>query len=269
MSNQKRIILHIKGLDEDNGDVRLNDFIQELEILKKALIETQKLISSDTFAYFKVVELHKNSPAQVVVEPVPCNEEKTLETDLLVDNFFKNVKNIQQGAYPEGFTYETFEAYKDLTSLREKKKVADVGISQNGSDVDYLPDFSKKIEKIMGEDEFEFGSFTGMLDAINIHNQNIFYIYPTNKRPKLKCIFPKNLKNQSILAIGKYVTVFGRKRLMPNISGTHPYEMTISRIDIHPDEKNLPTLSDLRGIVSKISNGMPTESIIRGLRNEW
>ncbi len=268
MNKSTRIVLHMRGLDEDNGDVRLNDFIQGLENLKKALIETQKLVSGDSFAYFKIVELHKNSPAQVVLEPVPCSEDKIVETESLVNDFFKNVKNIQLGIFPENFTFEAFEAYKDITSLRDKNRVLDIGLSQNDSDIDYLQDFSKKIDIIMGKDEFEFGSYTGMLDAINIHNQNIFYVYPTNRFPKLKCIFSQELKNLALSAVGKYVTVVGQKRLMPNVSGSHPHEMNVKTIEIHPDETNLPSLKDLKGIAPNITRKQ-SELFVRGIRNEW
>ena len=54
--HRNRITLRLKGLDEDNGDVRLNDFVIQLDILKKTLTETQKLVSEKNFSYFKIVE---------------------------------------------------------------------------------------------------------------------------------------------------------------------------------------------------------------------
>jgi hypothetical protein len=269
MEIRNRITLRLRGLDEDNGDVKLNEFVQELEILKKALIETQKIISRDAFAYFKIVELQKNSPALIVIEAVPNKIENLLDTYELVDRFFGSIQNIQEGIYPKGFTYETFTSYKDLTSLQEKKKIADIGFSRNGEPPNYLPDFSRKIETIMGQDEFEFGSYTGMLDAINIHNQNVFYIYPTSHLPKLKCIFPFEQKGNALIALGKYVTVTGQKRSLTNIRGSHPIEMHVYKIDIHPDEKDLPTLRELRGIASRKNGDISADSFTGGSRNDW
>jgi len=269
MDNSNRITLRLRGLDEDDGDVRLNEFAQQLDILKKALSETQKLVSDKPFAYFKIVELRQNSPAQIVLEAVPSKIEDGPKTQVLVDKFFFSLSEIDKGNFPEGFTYETFYAYKDLTSLREKKRLTEVVISRNGDNPSYLHDFSRNIEKIMGSDEFEFGAYTGMLEAINIHNQNVFYIYPASHLPKLKCNFPNNLKNEAISAIGKYVTIYGNKKLKPNISAAVPYEMYVQEIEVHPDEDILPTLRELKGLSPNIINGTKSEHFIRGVRNEW
>lgn len=269
MESRNRITLRLQGLDEDSGDVKLNEFVQELETLKKALNETQKLISGDLFAYFKIVELKKNSPAQIVLEAVPNKIEYEKDTNELIERFFSNIHDIENGIFPKGFTYETFTSYKELTSLQEKKKIADIGFSRNGDPVNYLPDFSRKIDKIMGQDEFEYGSFTGMLDAINIHNQNVFYVYPTSHLPKLKCLFPKEQRESALIALGKYVTVTGQKRSLSNIQGSHPIELHVQGIYIHPDEKDLPTLRDLRGIASHNQSENKMNTILGGARNDW
>lgn len=269
MAGSNRITLRLRGLDEDNGDVRLNDFVQQLDILKKALSETQKLLSEKPFAYFKIVQLRQNSPAQIDIEAVPFQVEEESRTFSLVDRFFVSINEIDKGKYPEGFTHETFNAFKDITSLREKKKITEIIVSRNGDNSSYLQDFSGNIEKIMGLDEFESGEYTGMLEAINIHHQNIFYIYPTSHLPKLKCIFPNELKKDAIAAIGRYVTVFGEKRLKPNLSNAIPYEMYAQEIEIHPNEEDLPTLSELRGIAPNIIKGKSSEDFVRGIRDEW
>ncbi|OGN74230.1 MAG: hypothetical protein A2X25_14695 [Chloroflexi bacterium GWB2_49_20] len=269
MDAEKRITMKIKGLDEDGGDVRLNEFVQQLGIFKKALLETQKLLSDQSIAYFKIVELQKNSPAQIVIEAVPFKLEHEFQTEMLVRNFFSNIRDIDQGEYPPGFTHDTFEAYKDLTSLREKKKVAEIIISKNGDEPNYLLDLPRKIDCIVGLDEYEMGSYTGMLESINIHNQNIFHIYPISHFPKLKCIFSNELKREAIAAIGRYVTVYGRKKFKSNINNRFPYEMYAQKIEVHPEEKDLPTLSKLRGIAPNITGGKSSEDFIRGIRNGW
>jgi hypothetical protein len=268
MDPKRRITLRLRGLDEDNGDVRLNDFVQQLDILKKALSETQKIISEKPIAYFKVVELRQNSPAQVVLEAVPKTEGE-LQTEELVDKFLASIDEIDRGVYPQGFTHDTFSAYRDLTSLRDKKKLTEIFISRNGDAPYTLGNFSGNIEKIMGADEFEIGTYTGMLDAINIHNQNIFYIYPTTHLPKLKCFFGKELKNEAVSAIGKYVTVCGVKKIKANIGDGLPYEMHANEIEIHPEESELPKLEDLKGMDPNITGDLSSEEFVRGLRNEW
>lgn len=269
MDKENRITMRLTGLDDDEGDVRLGEFVLQLEILKKALTETQKLISGVQIAYFKVVDLRQNSPAQIVIEAVPVKPEHETETRRLVDDFFSNIISIDNGKSPEGFNYETFDAYKDLTSLREKKKLTEIVISRNGNQPNYLLDLSRKIDGIVGTDEYEMGTYSGMLESINIHNQNTFHIYPLAYFPKLKCHFPLPLRADAISAIGRYVTVFGEKKFKSNMVNGLPYEMFAQKIEVHPDETDLPTLSQLRGIAPNITGGKSSEDFIRGIRNGW
>lgn len=270
MINNRIITIRLTGLEEDNGDVRLNEFVQALENLKKALSETTKITVSNTeIVYFKVIKLQKNSPSLVSVEAVPTKEEFENETDLLVKSFFKNINDINFGRYPENFSHETFVAYKDLVSLQRKNKIKEISISSNGENEVSLDGFSKKIEDIMGQDEFEIGSYTGMLDAINIHNQNVFFIYPPSRRTKMRCIFSLDMKSQAINALGKYVTVTGTKRYLSNLKDAEPLEIKVKRIEIHPDESVIPNLSDLRGIAPDITKNQSSEDFIRGLRDVW
>ncbi len=269
MDENKRVSLLLRGLDKDQGDVRFKDFIQQLDIIKKSLLETQKLYSKKPFAYFKVVELSHTSPAFIVIEAVPNKVADEPQTQAVVDKFFHSLEEIERGKYPENFRYETFTAYKDITSLREKKRITEIIISRNGDSPSRLENLSNNIEQIMGSDEFEIGSYTGMLEAINIHNQNVFYLYPTSHLPKLKCVFSQNLREEAISAIGHYVTVMGVKKFKPNVRGGIPYEMRVQSLSIHPSEEDLPTLTDLKGIAPNATGDEQSEDFVRGIRDEW
>lgn len=271
MAGNRRVSLRLRGLDQDEGDVRFDDFITQLNYLKKALVETQKLYSDKDIAYFKVVDLRHNSPAQIVLEAVPVKMEYERETSIIVEKFFQSITEIDMGEYPENFTYETFEAYKDLTRLKESKRFTEIALSENGGSLKVLEGLSYHIEQIMGLDEFEIGSYTGMLEYINLHgNQNVFNLYPTNlKLPKLKCIFPQRLRGVAISAVGQRVKVFGQKKFKPKLKNSVPYEMRVDEIEVYPPDDELPKLSDLRGIAPNATGELSSEEFIRGLRNEW
>ncbi len=269
MDENKRVSLLLRGLDIDQGDVRFKDFIQQLDIIKKSLLETRKLYSKKPFAYFKVVELSHSSPAFIVLEAVPNRAADEPQTQALVDKFFQSLEEIERGEYPENFRYETFTAYKDITSLRDKKKITEIIISRNGDSPRRLENLSNNIEQIMGTDQFEVGSYMGMLEAINIHNQNVLFLYPTSHLPKLKCVFPQRLREEAISAVGQYITVIGTKKFKPNVSGGIPYEMRVTSLYIHPSEEDLPTLADLKGIAPNATGDEKSEDFVRGIRDEW
>ncbi|MBW8011689.1 MAG: hypothetical protein FVQ83_10690 [Chloroflexi bacterium] len=270
MDVNKRISLRLRGLEKDAGDVRFNDFIQQLALLNKALSETQKLYSDKSIAYFKIVDLQHTSPAFVELEAVPQRVENEPQTQSVVDKFFKSINEIDRGELPEGFSYDTFQAYKGITSLRDKKRITEVTISRNGENPNKLETLSLNIEKIMGSDEYEIGSYTGKLEYLNVHsNQNVFYIYPTSHLPKLKCTFPQSLKQEVIAAIDQYVRVYGEKKFKPNLKKAIPFHMRVSRIEIFPPQEDLPTLEDLRGIASQTTGEENSEDFVKGIRDGW
>lgn len=107
-----------------------------------------------------------------------------------------------------------------------------------------------------------------MLEHINLHSgQNVFTVYPTSRLPKIRCVFPKELRQQAIAAIDKYVHVFGFLKYKRR--EWYPYEMRAQSIEVYESEENLPTLHDLRGIAPEAAGDQLSEDFVRGLRDEW
>lgn len=269
MNPKRTISVQLKGMEKDNGDVEFSTFIQQLDIIKKALSETRKLVSNQAVSYFKVVDLQHKSPAKIILEAVPTDVKFVQETELIVDKFFRSIDEVVNNIYPQDFRYETFQSFKNITSLREKNKLSEISISRNGSEQTQLDNFSEKIESIMGEDEKEFGSYTGHLEALNIHRQNLIYIYPSSQLPKLKCRFSSDLKEKILRAVGHYVTVFGEKKYKPKVHSSAPYEMKVIDIEVHPLESEITKLKDLKGRYPEITEGKSSEEYVRDIRNGW
>lgn len=273
MADDKRITLRIVGQEEDRGDVRFNDFIKQLGILRSALSETERVAlgkkSKKKSVYYKVVDLSHNSPAAVVLEAVPvkAQEDKAGE---VVDAFFENLDKIEQGIIPSGFDYEAIQAFKEIPSLYEKKRLSEITISRNGDQGRILNKLSQRVDEILGPDEYEYGSLTGMLEQINLHsNQNVFTIYPTSQRPKLRCKFPQDLRKDAIQAVGQYVNVSGKLKFKPKLDISYPYEVIVSEIEIYRPENELPTLASLGGIAPDATGDVASEDFVREMRDEW
>ena len=273
MNESNRITLTIVGLDKDNGDVELKAFLNQLDLFKKTLDETKRVLIGDDpankVAYFKLVDLTHKSPARLVFEAVPITEKDTEKATALVDKLFNSIEEIDEGKIPRGFDYQAFEAYKNLPKLVVTKRIERIAITRNGDKPKPIETLPGKIDVILGPDEVESGSATGRLEYLNLHgNLNVFNIYPPHRLPKIKCRFPKSLRADVIRAIDKNVMVFGEKKFKPNIKDYHPYEMKAESIEILPDE-NLPKLGDLKGIAPKATGDKSSEEFIRGLRDGW
>ena len=110
-------------------------------------------------------------------------------------------------------------------------------------------------------------SVTGTLEQINIHDKNIFYLYPTTRVGKIKCLFSTRFRKKAIEAIDQYVEVYGRLKYKKGMR--LPYEVLVSSISIYPPEEELPNLNDLKGIAPGMLEGKSTEEFLWEVRNEW
>lgn len=268
MATNKRITLHLRGPDGDNGDVRFDDFIKQLNSVKHALSETERILSDQSSVYFKVVDLRHNSPASVVLEAVPVNGHGD-NSQIVVNKFFSSLDDIERETAPSGFDFNAFQAFKEMTSLIGKQ-LTEFSVSRNGDQPKILTSLAGNVDRILGPDEYEMGSITGVLEQINVHaNQNVFVVYPTSNQPKLKCIFPQELRAQAVHAVDQYVKIYGQMKYKTYLRGDHPYEMLVKQIEIYPAEDTLPTLGELEGIAPNSIGELTSEEFIRKLRYEW
>ena len=67
-----RLTIQFVGANSDSEDVRLNDLIDQLKNVKKALRETELALSGRTEPTldYKIVDLRHSSPSTIVFEPV-------------------------------------------------------------------------------------------------------------------------------------------------------------------------------------------------------
>ena len=64
----RRITLHLGGMDKEDGFFRLGPFIQQLQNLSGALRQIDRLITRRKTAYYRVVDLQISSPRKITVE---------------------------------------------------------------------------------------------------------------------------------------------------------------------------------------------------------
>jgi hypothetical protein len=118
------------------------------------------------------------------------------------------------------------------------------------------------------DDEMIESAMNGTLELLNINRKNrLFNLYPVVGATKIICDFPSTLLQKAIAAIDHYVNVVGQYKYK---SGhPHPYYVKVTDIEIYPDEKELPSLFDLRGIAPNATNNLSSEDFIRERRDEW
>lgn len=270
----RQITFQIKGTDEDDGNVQFDDFIKQLTSIKKSLNEVERIVTKQrgSSIYYRVVDLRHFSPAAVVLEATPVEDGEDYSQEVLA-NFYSGVVAIQEKKQaPPNFDYHTLQALQEMTSLLGTKiteMVISVGYETTQETINVSTDFSKSIERMLGPDQLEVGSVTGMLEQLNLHNeQNAFNVYSAIGG-KTKCLFQQNLRQQVIASVGKYVEVYGQLKYKQG--QVQPHEVRVNSIEVlsSPDDEELPTLSELRGIAPEILQNKSSEEFVWEIRNEW
>ena len=109
------------------------------------------------------------------------------------------------------------------------------------------------------------GQLKGRLEGLNLHNCREFTIYPPIPGFAVPCSFPEAMYDEVHQAVNKNVTVFGILSFKPGKA--LPERVQVKRIEINPDDKDLPKLSDFRGTWAGGTDGLTTVEFLRTLRD--
>lgn len=262
-----KITIEMKGMLADEGQVRAEDFIAQIEAFIEALKQTDRIVSrkEKPTAFYRIVDLSQHSPSKVTFGIFPFDSVEDY-SDELGNMFLRTLGNIgQEGEIPPDFDYEALEAYKEIAK-KVDKSLSQLIVSSNGYRCDITPDYTSRIQLIQGPDEVAQGSLSGRIEAINFHSPPYrFTLYPIVGPARVRCNFPPKKKNDAISAIDKYVTVFGTMKYRHK--STYPYEIDVDYIESPPPTETLPNLSELKGIAPDLTQGLTSEEYVRKNRD--
>lgn len=204
--------LHMEGVEELGGDVRLGAFIEKLAAFKAALAETGSIVSRDgsPAVDFVVSELSHNSPAMVGVLPISLAD-KGQHAGRVAESlvtFLSQVRN------------RTARVDSDRARLvgHLRKLVAGVGerferlwIDGPGFDPILLDDVvAKALDDALPDVRREFGAIKGVVKRYSgVGKQPYFKIVPPVGGVEIKCVFPLELLNQAAASVEHNATVEG------------------------------------------------------------
>lgn len=259
--------LTIKGDDSDNS-VRLNDFIDQLDSIKQALNSIDKRISGKKSPnlYYRIVSIKMNSPITIEVEAVSKAGEANYG-DRVISRLGIDLSSLLKGEKPNGADIDLLETYKSLVQPL-KKHVSEFTLTIGNGEISVPKFLDKIVDDILGPDQVEIGSTSGNLELLDIHNsRNLFKVYPIIGPPYIKCKFSDELLKTAVAGINRFVEVHGN--LHWKKSEKFPHFMIVHSIDILPDQSEIPSFLELRGIVdAEAYEGLSSTEYIEKIRNE-
>jgi len=254
----------IQGGVKDNGDVRFDEFIEELNATLDSLRRAEFTLAGKQTSYFRVTNLSHKSPATITLEQIPISNKipVSLET---IPFLIKNVRRIkEEGEADPSLDFSTLRAFRNL-AMPLGKNVTSITVMNGAEQVEITEALKENIDELTA-DECENGSMSGVLEEINIHNRvNKFEIYPPVGPSKITCHFPDVLLEEARGALKHYVTVHGTVKTRRREE--YPHEIDVVEIDKHGLVEGKSAMWAIRGIASDITGNTPPEEFVRKLRN--
>lgn len=264
---KNRVKIQIKGSKVDNELVRLSEFLSELDAVNGVLNGIDRAISESKSStlYFRIVNLGLTSPPFVEIEAVP---KKALidQSVAVVDRFFQGLEDIKRSKAPPQLDWQVIESYGSIGKSFERN-VAKIVFANDDHRVELTKGLQRVTEKILGEEGAEYSSVSGILEYVNIHGgANKFYIYPITGAGRINCNFPTELLKEAIGAIGKRINVEGETKCRKE--APFPYAVKVQKLQVYPEESELPSLLDLRGMAPDATGSLSSEEFIAKIRHE-
>ena len=267
MAADDRITLIIEGLPEDDGQVRLNTFLSQLQSLSATIGKLDREANDGKVATeYRIAELSYKSPVRVVLEPKARPKQHYVGHQILA-SLERVAHALENGGSLAGLDADLLE---DIRALARPvgKTVQSAVIVFNAHQLVLTPTVVSKVDTALAVDDECEGAIEGMLEQINIHDSaNTFHIYPEVGPRKLTCNFPSRLYDDAVSAVGRRVEIAGTLRY--RMGAQYAHQIAVRQIDIFPPDHELPDWDDLRGRAPDATGALSSEAFVRELRSGW
>jgi hypothetical protein len=265
----RTITIQLNANSASEDDLRLDDFVDEMQRVKAALRETERFVSRrEPTLYFRIKTMRKQSPVQVTLEAVsdaPDERAKPEYANYVVRNMTTNLRLIaNRHRRPAQIDVPTLETYRDLTKPTARGRI-DVTIQAGPNAVVINNQFKDVLDDMLGKDEMTIGSVSGRIEAIHLHDKMRFWIWPVIGPVRVKGKFRKKDRKRFADAVDKYVTVYGRLRY--KTWDKFPYEIYADGIEVH--DEDIPTLYELKGVAPNATGDLTSQEFLERIRDEW
>lgn len=273
MASQDRTISIQLSPATSAAELRLDDFLEQLGTVRQAFRETERYLSGkEPSLHLRIASLQKSSPAVVVLEAVGSEEEPEESgrgrayASLVVRTMTTNLRVIaQRKRLPIKVDMPVIESYRKLTTAAEKYNV-EVQIKTGPNSVLINRKFREILDSIVGDDEYSYGSVSGTIEAINLHDKTRrFWLYPTVGASRILGTFRSRDRKRYADAVDKYVTVFGK--LSYKSWDKFPYAIAADDITVH--DVSVHAIDDIRGMAPEATGKVNSREFIDNLRDEW
>jgi hypothetical protein len=251
--------------------VPLSHFISSLQHFLGILRDLDATISKDQrgSVVWEVVSLQQNSPPIVGVSPTLRSSDIQDYSNVVESQMLENARLLGIGSEPT--TFMSFAALKKLESLAAKARLfgsLSVFLTEDGrkQESDITEETLYNVQQLTGIKYSGYGSISGKLEAISVHNANEFRVWDDKSGKPVRCKYePASQEEQIKSMLRLRVVVFGT--IQSNSSGI-PISLEVEDIERAP-QRVLPTIQEMSGSIKGITEGKPLKDYLEQISDEY
>lgn len=261
--------LHIEGVEELDGDIRLGAFIEKLSALKAALGETEHMVfrGRGRCVDFRVSELSHSSPAMIGLTPFSDNcDVQPWDVVNAFTTFIDQVRH-RRAAAVSGNAKVVKQLRRLLHGVGEKFDRLWID-GTNIPTITLDAEMARALDDALPDVRHEVGTVTGRVKMYSgVGKQPYFRIFPPMDGVEIKCVFSPDMLGRAALAVERNATVEGELKYYEG--DLWPHEVKVQEIRVLPRDEALPSLSSLAGAAPKATGELSAGEFVRQLRLSW
>lgn len=261
-----RVSLEMEGFASDEGHVAFAVFLRQLQAFQNTLASADAMVSGRRATTARVVALSHSSPSTVTLElmarePELDSREAILEAMLTVGKFLDLTPATRGKARP--FLKALREMATPVGKLVPRARL----LLGEGREIALTRELCAHLGRELASERKEPGEVDGRLERINLHDAaRVFYVYPSVGPTVVKCKFSDEMRSNVVDAVDKNVRVSGT--LSYRAKEKFPTEMEVADLVPLPDDGELPSIMDVRGIIPGATGKLSSEAFVRQRRYE-
>lgn len=257
-----KIEFRLEGDTKGDGLVLAEDFVAFLE----GVLETLRSLEADRGRKpsigYRIVDLEIGSAVVAIRAEAPDRA----VADSVVTDFMEGFSSIRDNSFAKKpFSPQTRKAFQSLVRPLKQNHLRLVSAKAGAVGVEIRQSTVEVIRPAAEPDVHAMGALSGFIDAINVHREPVFFLYPEVGPARVRCLFDRTLLDEVRGALKKYVTVRGMIEYPEG--SAFASRMTVEQIDVHPAVADLPSLESLLGSVPGLTGGAESVSYIRRFRD--
>lgn len=259
----ERLRFELKGKPENEGRIAIADFTHFLGSVSAALTKIEQDLGAGNTHTFQIVDLAYSS-AVLEVESV-LRKTATKRSAPVLATYRRAVVALQEGRpLPKGLRPETIQEIATVAKPLGSS-VSAINIGGNGRVLAVTPALTERAARLVRSPVATVGELSGFVDAVNVHSELIFYLYPSGFSERTACFFNQADLDRVRAAVKRYATVRGRMLYPPN--RLFPSRIDVDELELHPHVDELPTLTSLIGAAPDLTDGVESVAYVRRLRD--